>query len=143
MTHPQPSSSRGAVRLLAVLFGAQLAGCQGAEAPEPAEEEWETLEVTATAYNTLPEQTHPDHPTIAAWGDELEPGMQVIAVSPDLVGRGLTRGTEVRIDGLEGTFVVLDRMPSRWRQRIDIYMDEDVGAARRWGRQTVEIRWRP
>ena len=46
------------------------------------------------------------------------------------------------IDGLEGEYRVLDRMPSRWRMKIDIYMGEDVGAAKAWGKRKVKIRWR-
>lgn len=101
-----------------------------------------TLVVTATAYNSLPSQTG-KQPTIAAWGDELEPGMKAIAVSRDLHEAGLTRGTVVQIEGLKGEYVVLDRMPDQWDKRIDIYMGEDVRAARRWGVREVRIRWAP
>ena len=99
-----------------------------------------SLEVTATAYNTVPSQTD-DRPTEAAWGDELEPGMKVIAVSPDLIERGLTRGTRVRIEGLPGTYEVLDKTHSRLRRRIDVYMGTDVERAREWGRRRVRITW--
>ena len=98
--------------------------------------------VTATAYNSTKSQTNHD-PTRAAWGDRLEPGMKAIAVSRDLVDAGLTRGTRVRIEGLEGEYVVLDRMPARWDKRIDIYMGEDVRAARNWGVREVRIHWVP
>lgn len=101
------------------------------------------LVVTATAYNSLPAQTDatPHH---GAWGDPLdglEPGLRAIAVSKDLVEQGLRRGTRVRIKGLRGEFVVLDRMPSRWTRRIDLYMGKDVRGARQWGRRRVEVRW--
>ncbi len=99
-----------------------------------------TLVVTATAYNSLPEQTQGD-PTRGAWGDELVPGMKAIAVSSDLEELGLTRGVRVRIEGLPGTYTVLDRMPRRWTRKIDIYMGRDVAAARAWGRRRVKIRW--
>jgi len=98
--------------------------------------------VTATAYNSVRAQTD-GNPSIAAWGDRLQPGMRAIAVSHDLIRLGLTRGVYVRIDGLPGEWVVLDRMHSRWRKRIDIYMGVDVRAARRWGRRQVQIRWYP
>lgn len=115
--------------LLPVAIGLLL-GCQ----------ERYTLVVTATAYNSLPSQT--DHrPSVAAWGDELRPGMKVLAVSRDLVELGLTRGTRVRVEGLPGTWEVLDRMSGRFERRIDIYMGEDVGRAREWGRRTVRITW--
>jgi 3D (Asp-Asp-Asp) domain-containing protein len=100
----------------------------------------QSLMVRASAYNSLPGQTD-GHPRLAAWGDRLEPGMRVIAVSRDLLERGLTRGAWVRIDGLPGEYQVLDRMASRWRKKIDIYMGEDVEAARRWGVREVRIRW--
>jgi 3D (Asp-Asp-Asp) domain-containing protein len=101
-----------------------------------------TLVVTATAYNSLPDQTDPPA-DIAAWGDKLEPGMKAIAVSPDLLDAGLKRGTKVQIEGLKGEYLVLDRMPDRWDKRIDIYMGEDERAARDWGVREVRIKWKP
>jgi 3D (Asp-Asp-Asp) domain-containing protein len=98
------------------------------------------MSVTATAYNSLPGQTQGD-PSLGAWGDRLSPGMRVIAVSRDLVPLGLTRGIRVRIRGLEGEYVVLDKLAARWKRRIDIYMGTDVEAARRWGKRTVQISW--
>jgi 3D (Asp-Asp-Asp) domain-containing protein len=98
------------------------------------------LAVIATAYNSTTAQTDA-RPNRGAWGDRIEPGMKVIAVSPDLVKRGLKRGTKVRIDELEGEWIVLDRTPSRLRNHIDIYMGTDVAAAREWGRKKVTIRW--
>lgn len=110
--------------------------------PSPAPSVTRVLVVKASAYNSRHGQTDAS-PSIAAWGDRLRPGMKVIAVSRDLLALGLRRGQRVRIDGLEGEFVVLDRMPSRWHQKIDIYMGNDVRAAREWGVREVEIRWRP
>jgi 3D (Asp-Asp-Asp) domain-containing protein len=101
-----------------------------------------TREVVASAYNSLAAQTGAT-PTVAAWGDRLEPGMRAIAVSRDLLDAGLTRGARVWIDGLEGEYVVLDKMAKRWRNKIDIYMGEDVAAARSWGVREVRIRWSP
>ena len=98
------------------------------------------VEVTATAYNSLPEQTDSE-PAIAAWGDLLEPGMRAIAISRDLEKLGLERGAQVCIEGLHGHFEVLDRMHRRWQRRIDIYMGEDLEAAIEWGRRDVTIRW--
>ncbi|KEA65139.1 hypothetical protein ADIMK_0841 [Marinobacterium lacunae] len=99
-----------------------------------------TMTVTASAYNSLASQTSGD-PTLAAWGDELRPGMKVIAVSDDLVKEGLTYGTEVRIKGLKGRYTVIDKMHSRWERKIDIYMGEDVDAALEWGVRKVQISW--
>jgi 3D (Asp-Asp-Asp) domain-containing protein len=111
-------------------------------APEPAPEAGaeRTLRVKATAYNSVHTQTD-QTPSIGAWGDRLEPGMKAIAVSHDLVALGLERGERVRIHGLEGEYVVIDRMSSRWKKKIDIYMGEDVRAARHWGIRDVEIAW--
>jgi 3D (Asp-Asp-Asp) domain-containing protein len=100
-----------------------------------------TLLVKASAYNSLPGQTA-GNPRLAAWGDVLEPGMRAIAVSRDLLELGLVRGTRVRIEGLPGEYAVLDKMARRWRRRIDIYMGDDVEAARAWGVREVRIHWR-
>jgi len=100
------------------------------------------LIVTATAYNGVREQTD-DSPEIGAWGDRLRPGMRVIAVSPDLLALGLVRDSRVRIEGLEGEYRVLDKMPRRWQRRIDIFMGTDREAALRWGRRRVRIEWSP
>lgn len=96
------------------------------------------LRVTATAYNSLPGQTWGDH-TEAAWGDRLEPGMRAIAVSRDLIPLGLGQGVKVRIEGLSGEYVVMDKMAARFKKRIDIYMGDDFKAARKWGRKKVRI----
>lgn len=124
----------------ALAAGALVAGA-GARAPERA-----SLNVMATAYNSTPAQTD-QTPHIGAWGDHLDdatrPGVRVIAVSPDLLKKGLRRGQRVRIHGLKGEFVVLDKMPRRWQNRIDIYMHKDLRAARQWGRRRVKISWTP
>lgn len=110
--------------------------------PTPEPSRTRVLVVKASAYNSNHGQTDRS-PSIAAWGDRLSPGMKVIAVSKDLIGLGLDRGQRVRIAGLEGEYVVMDRMPSRWHKKIDIYMGEDVRAARDWGIREVEISWEP
>ena len=69
--------------------------------------------------------------------------MKAIAVSRDLIALGLVHDTVVRIDGLSGDYRVLDKLAKRWTKRIDIYMGDDVEAARRFGKQTVTIRWSP
>jgi 3D (Asp-Asp-Asp) domain-containing protein len=99
-----------------------------------------SLVVTATAYNSLPEQTD-DEPHLAAWGDSLAPGMKVIAVSRDLIPAGLDRRTPVKIEGFPGVYLVLDKMNKRWEKRIDIYMGHDLKAAQAWGKRQVEISW--
>ena len=99
-----------------------------------------SLVVTATAYNSFSEQTDAE-PHLAAWGDPLTPGMKVIAVSRDLISVGLDRRTPVKIEGLSGVYLVLDKMHRRWEKRIDIYMGNDLDAARAWGKRRVEISW--
>jgi 3D (Asp-Asp-Asp) domain-containing protein len=99
-----------------------------------------SLVVTATAYNSLPEQTDAE-PHVAAWGDPIAPGMKVIAVSRDLIPVGLDRHTPVKIEGFPGVYLVLDKMNKRWEKRIDIYMGHDLEAARAWGKRQVEISW--
>jgi 3D (Asp-Asp-Asp) domain-containing protein len=100
----------------------------------------QVLKVTATAYNSLPGQTQND-PSLTAWGDRLVPGMNVIAVSRDLIAKGLTHGVKVKIDGMSGTYTVMDKLHKRWKLRIDIYMGKDVQAAKQWGKRKVTIRW--
>ncbi|MGN8159798.1 3D domain-containing protein [Salinisphaera sp. RV14] len=97
--------------------------------------EWKTLSVAASAYNSVPAQTTRHDPSVAAWGDVLKPGMHAIAVSRDLIKKGLTHGTKVKIQGLPGVYVVRDKMAARWTNKIDIYMGHDVAKARDWGIQ--------
>ncbi|MEN8216262.1 MAG: hypothetical protein ABFS56_07765 [Pseudomonadota bacterium] len=98
------------------------------------------LKVTATAYNSLPSQTD-STPNIAAWGDKLVPGMKVIAVSYDLLSMGLGHGSKVKIAGMPGTYTVLDKMNRRWQRKIDIYMGNNIKAAKKWGKRKVYIQW--
>ncbi len=99
------------------------------------------LAVTATAYTSHVAQTD-STPEIAAWGDRLRPGMKVVAVSRDLLNQyGLTRGSKIKIHGLPGHYVVLDKMNKRWRKKIDIYMGKDRREAFKWGRRKVTIEW--
>ena len=97
-----------------------------------------TMEVTATAYNSVVGQTDGD-PTITAFGDTLVPGKKYIAVSRDLLALGLKHNSEVKIEGFEGTYLVKDKMHRRWKERIDIYMGNDVKLAREWGKRKVTI----
>ena len=102
--------------------------------------EWHSLSVTVTAYNSLAYQTSAD-PNITAWGDSLVPGMKCIAVSRDLIRKGLKHNTPVKIDGFDGVFLVKDKMNRRWKNRIDIYMDNDVKKAKKWGKRNLTIRY--
>ena len=103
-------------------------------------EEWCTIEVVATAYNSTTWQTDGD-PYNTAWGDTLHPDKKSIAVSNDLIKLGLTRNTKVKIEGLEGIFIVNDKMHAKWKKRIDIYFGTDIKAARAWGRKKVRIQY--
>lgn len=101
----------------------------------------QSMEVTATAYTMREAETKKGNVGLAAWGDQLKPGMKSIAVSRDLIEHGLDHMTEVRIDGLEGTYIVRDKMNKRWEKKIDVFMGTDVKAAREWGKRTVTIHW--
>lgn len=103
---------------------------------------WKSLEVTATAYNSLPAQTSKIHPNITAWGDSLAPGMKVIAVSQDLIPMGLDHNTPVKLEGDTTTYIVKDKMNPKWKNRIDIYMGEDKRKALEWGRKKITIHYR-
>jgi 3D (Asp-Asp-Asp) domain-containing protein len=98
-----------------------------------------TMTVTASAYNSVEKQTKQGNPNLTAWGDILEPGEKAIAVSRDLIEKGLDHNQEVEIKGLSGTYIVKDKMNKRWSNKIDIYMGLDQEAALEWGKQKVEI----
>lgn len=89
------------------------------------------MRVTATAYNSLPEQTD-DTPFITASGTHVRPGV--------IAANFLPMGTLVKIPDYFGDqiFVVEDRMNPRYDQRIDIWM-EHVHDARQFGVRTVAI----
>ena len=99
-----------------------------------------SLEVDATAFNSTKAQTD-GNPSLTAWGDKLKHGVKAIAVSRDLLKLGLTHGVDVKIDGLPGTYKVLDKMNKKWKKKIDIYMGTDTKAARKWGKRKVVIHW--
>jgi len=128
-------------RLSGLVFLFFVLACASCAAIRPTPSQYENkLTVTATAYNTPSARTDRS-PKIGAWGDTVAPGVKAIAISPDLRSLGLRRGTKVRIEGLPGEYVVLDMMPDQWKRHIDIYMGEDVKAARTWGRRKVKIWW--
>jgi 3D (Asp-Asp-Asp) domain-containing protein len=111
-----------------------LLGCGRGEGPQ-------TMEVTATAYTMAEDETKKGNVGLAAWGDQLEPGMKAIAVSRDLIDDGLDHETKVKIEGLEGTYIVRDKMNKRWKKKIDIFMGKDKEKALEWGKKTVTIHW--
>jgi len=99
-----------------------------------------SMDVTVTAYTSSVRETD-STPNLAAWNNELEPGMNAVAVSRDLIPEGLTDGTEVAVEGFEENFTVLDKMNRRHQRRIDIYMGNDRQAAREFGKQRLKIWW--
>jgi 3D (Asp-Asp-Asp) domain-containing protein len=101
---------------------------------------WDSLNVTANAYNSLSYLTN-SNPHITAFGDSLKPGLKYIAVSRDLLKLGLKHNTPVKIEGLEGVYLVKDKMNRRWKKRIDVYMGVDVKAAKQWGRKRLCIEY--
>ena len=126
------------IYFLAFLFS--LAGCK--DKVEDDQYLWKKLRVTATAYNSFPSQTSKIHPGITAWGDSLYPGMKIIAVSKDLIPLGLEYNTQVKIKGDSSIYLVKDKMHSKWKNRIDIYMGEDKEKALNWGRKKITIHYR-
>ncbi|WP_157983123.1 3D domain-containing protein [Psychroflexus aestuariivivens] len=101
----------------------------------------QTMTVTATAYNSVESQTKKGNIGLAAWGDTLVPGEKSIAVSRDLIKMGLGHNAEVKINGLEGTYIVKDKMNKRWEKKIDIYMGLDEEASKEWGKKKVKIKF--
>lgn len=133
-------SERRSLRIKGFLLLAWLGLSLCAVACEPESTE-HSMVVTVTAFNSLPSQTD-SNPSIAAWGDQLKPGMKAVAVSRDLLEEGLMRGTVLRVEGLEGEYVVLDKTASRYKKRVDIYMGVDVQKARQFGVRQLRIYWR-
>lgn len=129
-------------KVILVLFMSGLIACNtdGESEQQSEKVQYDTLKVTATAYNSVEAQTKKGNIGLAAWGDTLKPGMKAIAISRDFLKEDiLEHNSEVKIEGLEGTYKVLDKMNKRWIRKIDIYMGLDEQAARNWGKQEVEI----
>lgn len=103
--------------------------------------EWKSLDVIASAYNSVRSQTN-GKPSLAAWGDTLVPGMKCIAISQDLLQLGIDHNTPIKIEGLKGIFLVKDKMNQRYTKKIDIYMDKDIEKAEEWGIKKLTIQYR-
>jgi len=67
--------------------------------------------------------------------------MKIIAVSRDLIELGLTHNTKIKIIGLPGEYIVLDKMNKRWKRRIDIFKGFDKKIAVEWGSKKMTIQW--
>ncbi len=126
------------VFLIIIYFGFLACNFNDKNSIEPSNV-WDTLEVTASAYNSLSWQTGAGGANITAWGDTLKPGLRAIAVSRDLIKKGLDHNTPVKIEGFDSIFLVKDKMHYRWKNKIDIYMDADVQKAREFGRKKLKI----
>ncbi len=98
------------------------------------------MTVTATGYAGCGGKCGKRKPR-GAWGDTLTPYIRAVAVSQDLLKKGLGYRTRIIIQGLEGEYTILDKMPRRWKNKIDIYFGDDHSAARRWGKRTLTIYW--
>jgi len=90
---------------------------------------------TVTAYTSYPEQTWGD-PCIGAWGDNL---CELYAEHSICASNAYVKGTRLHVDGW-GECTVLDRMNSRYPDRVDIYMGYDTPAAMQWGIRTVNVK---
>lgn len=128
------------MRILVFLCVLMCFSCKKSETSADDEYIWDAIHVTATAYNSLAYQTN-SNPNITAFGDSLKPGLKYIAVSRDLLKMGLKHNTPIKIDGLDGVYLVKDKMHSKWQKRIDIYMGIDVKAAKQWGKKRVCIEY--
>ena len=126
------------VFLIIIYFGFIACNFNDKNSEEPSTV-WDTLEVTASAYNSLSWQTGAGGANITAWGDTLKPGLKAIAVSRDLIKKGLDYNTPVKIEGFDSIYLVKDKMHYRWKNKIDIYMDKDVQKAREFGRKKLRI----
>ena len=135
MTHVE---KQNILKILICVCVLMVFGCKKADNTFEDKYIWDSLHVTATAYNSLAYQTN-SNPNITAFGDSLKPGLKYVAVSRDLLRLGLKHNIPIKIEGLEGVYFIKDKMHSRWKNRIDIYMGIDVKKAKQWGRRRVCI----
>jgi len=102
------------------------------------------VNVTVTAYSSTRGQTD-SSPFVAAWGDKLKPHhkYRAIAVSRDLLKRGLKRGTKAKliVGGKTYNVIVLDKMNKRWHRRVDLYMYMDHKAVNKFGKRKGRLVW--
>ena len=123
--------------ILPLIFLGSIGSCKDSTEEEDFSN-WQSMSVMASAYNSLNSQGE-GNPMITAWGDTLSPEVPSIAVSRDLLKKGLSHGTPVKIEGFDEVFVVNDKMHFRWQNKIDIYMGQDRKKAMKWGRRRVTI----
>lgn len=126
------------LRILVILIVLLVFNCKNVNQKFEEQFIWDSVNVTATAYNSFVNQTN-SNPNITAFGDSLTSELKCIAVSRDLLRLGFKHNTPVKIEGLEGIYLVKDKMHSRWKKRIDVYMGIDLEAAKQWGRKRICI----
>lgn len=107
-------------------------------ASAPAFAGYHSTVVTVTAYNGVASQTD-GHPKTGAWENHL--GAHSIAVSPDLIARGLKNGTTVSIEGYRHDFVVRDKTAGAVHNTVDIYMKKNIHKATDFGNKRLRIWW--
>lgn len=103
--------------------------------PVPVYYDWYCRAMITTAYNSILEQTDSE-PCLAADGEnicELYAAGQLVCAS-----NAFPLGTILRVEDY-GECTVLDRMNSRYTDRVDVYMGLDVAQARVWGKRMVEV----
>ena len=104
------------------------------------EPEMKCMEVKASAYNSISNQTRPGTSgRITAWGDTLTDKIQSVAISRDLLDSGMVHGTMLYIEGFKEPFKVNDKMNRRFKNKIDIHLGTDIKAARAFGNQKLNI----
>src|SRR5690606_934503 len=101
---------------------------------------WVEKKVKASAYNSTKAQTV-GNPSIGAWGDQLKPGIKAVAISRDLIALGITRNTPFKIEGYSGYYLVKDKMSARYKNKIDIYMGNDIQKAREFGVRHLNVEY--
>lgn len=88
-----------------------------------------------TAYNSVPEQTWGD-PCIAA--DNTNICERFAAGELICAANFVPFGTKLYIDTI-GECTVADRMNSRYSDRVDIFMDKDIAAAKNFGIKHLKV----
>ena len=104
----------------------------------PALAEYHSKVVTVTAYTSASDETSGD-PETGAWSNPLT--SNTVAVSPDLIARGLDDGTTVAVEGFDHDFEVRDKTADDLHNTIDIYMGKDAERARQFGEKRLRIWW--
>ena len=129
----------GVFVFLVVFYFSFLACKLNTENPKESATVWDSLSVSVSAYNSVSWQTGAGGANISAWGDTLKPCLNAIAVSRDLIKLGLDHNSKVKIEGFDSIFLVKDKMHYRWRNKIDIYMGEEISKARKFGSKKLNI----